>query len=172
MSSETLTKQKEIESVLWSACDTFRGVIDAAEYKNYILVMLFLKYISDVWAEHYETLRIELKDNDERIRRRLEREKFKLPKGCSFIDIYIQRQANNLGDVINKALEKIEDENKAKLEGVFRNIDFNSESALGQTKDRNSRLKRLLEDFNNPKLDLRPSKIGKYVFAWYGFSKN
>ena len=61
MSSETLTKQKEIESVLWKACDTFRGVVDASEYKNYILVMLFLKYISDVWAEHYEALRKELR---------------------------------------------------------------------------------------------------------------
>jgi len=161
MSSETLTKQKEIESVLWKACDTFRGVVDASEYKNYILVMLFLKYISDVWAEHYEALRKELKDDDERIRRRLERERFKLPKDCSFYDIYAKRQSSNLGEVINRALEKIEEDNKAKLEGVFRNIDFNSESALGQTKDRNSRLKNLLEDFSNPKLDLRPSKIGK-----------
>ena len=52
MSTETQTKQREIEAVLWAACDTFRGVVDASEYKNYILVMLFLKYISDVWAEH------------------------------------------------------------------------------------------------------------------------
>lgn len=46
------------------------------------------------------------------------------------------------------------------MEGVFRNIDFNSESNLGQTKDRNRRLKNLIEDFANPKLDLRPSRIG------------
>jgi len=43
---------------------------------------------------------------------------------------------------------------------VFRNISFNSEAALGQTRERNFRLKLLLEDFNNPKLDLRPSRIG------------
>lgn len=161
MSSENLTTQKEIDTVLWSACDSFRGVVDASEYKNYILVILFLKYISDVWAEHYDALRKELKDDDERIRRKLERERFKLPKDCSFYDIYEKRQKSNLGEIINHALEKIEDENKAKLSGVFRNIDFNSESALGQTKERNTRLKNLLEDFSNPKLNLRPSKIGK-----------
>ncbi len=160
MNESNLTKQKEIENVLWSACDTFRGVVDAAEYKNYILVMLFVKYISDVWSEHYEKLKKQYGDDDERIRRRLDRERFKLPKGCSFYNLYENRQADNLGEIINTALEKIEYDNKEKLSGVFRNIDFNSESALGQTKERNARLKLLLEDFNNPKLDLRPSKVG------------
>src|SRR5260370_34050042 len=47
-----------------------------------------------------------------------------------------------------------------KLEGVFRNIDFNSEGNLGKTRDRNTRLQSLLEDFANPRLDLRPSHIG------------
>jgi type I restriction enzyme M protein len=153
-------KQQEIDAVLWAACDTFRGVVDAAEYKNYILVMLFLKYISDVWAEHYDKLTEKFGDDEERIRRRLDRERFKLPKGCSFNDLYAQRQASSLGEIINVALEQIEDGNKEKLQGVFRNIDFNSESALGQTKDRNARLKHLLEDFNNPKLNLRPSRTG------------
>jgi type I restriction enzyme M protein len=153
-------KQQEIDAVLWAACDTFRGVVDAAEYKNYILVMLFLKYISDVWAEHYDKLKEQFGDDEERIIRRLERERFRLPKGCSFYDLHAQRQANNLGEIINVALEQIEDGNKEKLQGVFRNIDFNSEAALGQTKDRNARLKHLLEDFNNPKLDLRPSRTG------------
>ena len=50
-------KQQEIDTVLWAACDTFRGVMDASDYKNYILVMLFLKYISDTWAEHYDKLK-------------------------------------------------------------------------------------------------------------------
>lgn len=154
-------KQQEIDTVLWAACDTFRGVMDASDYKNYILVMLFLKYISDTWAEHYDKLKEQFGDDEERIIRRLERERFKLPGGCSFYDLYAQRQANNLGEIINVALEQIEDGNKEKLQGVFRNIDFNSESALGQTKDRNARLKHLLEDFNNPKLDLRPSRTGK-----------
>ncbi len=161
MNQSEQTTQQEIDSVIWAACDTFRGLVDAAEYKNYILVMLFLKYISDVWSEHYEKLMEQFGDDEERIRRRLDRERFKLPKGCGFNELYAQRQANNLGELINVALEQIEDTNKEKLQGVFRNIDFNSESALGQTKDRNARLKNLLEDFNNPKLNLRPSRTGK-----------
>ena len=160
MNNNEKIKQQEIDSVLWAACDTFRGVLDASDYKNYILVMLFLKYISDVWAEHYDSLKDQFNGDEERIIRRLERERFRLPKGCSFYDIYAQRQANNLGEIINVSLEQIEDGNKEKLQGVFRNIDFNSESALGQTRDRNARLKHLLEDFNNPKLDLRPSRTG------------
>ena len=67
---------------------------------------------------------------------------------------------NRPADLINIALEKIEDANKAKLENVFRNIDFNSEPHLGQTRERNRRLVSLLDDFANPKLDLRPSRIG------------
>ena len=46
--------QQDINNAAWSACDTFRGVMDAAKYKDYILTTLFLKYISDVWQDHYE----------------------------------------------------------------------------------------------------------------------
>lgn len=152
--------QNEINSILWNACDTFRGSIDASEYKNYLLVMLFVKYVSDVWTEHYDLLKEQYGDDRERILRRLERERFVLPEGCRFDDLYRQRNETNLGDIINKALEKIEESNKTKLSGVFRNIDFNSESNLGQTRERNVRLKMLLEDFANSKLDLRPSRIG------------
>jgi type I restriction enzyme M protein len=152
--------QDEINGILWRACDTFRGTIDASEYKNYLLVMLFVKYVSDVWTEHYEQLQAEYGDDEARILRRLERERFVLPSGCRFEDVYGQRNETNLGEVINQALEKIEEANKLKLSGVFRNIDFNSEANLGQTRERNTRLKMLLEDFANPKLDLRLSRIG------------
>lgn len=152
--------QDEINGILWKACDTFRGVVDAAEYKSYILVMLFVKYISDVWSEHYGELKAQYKGDDERIRRRLDRERFVLPKGSGFEELYAQRNASNVGELINIALEKIEEANKRKLQGVFRNIDFNSEANLGQTKDRNGRLKHLLEDFHDTRLDLRPSRVG------------
>ncbi|GGJ27261.1 type I restriction-modification system subunit M [Deinococcus roseus] len=151
--------QDEINKILWKACDTFRGTIDPSEYKDYILVMLFLKYISDTWLEHYEELKAQYGDDPELLQRKLERERFFLPEGKSYYDLYSQRDRENLGELINTALDAIEEKNK-KLEGVFRNIDFNSESKLGQTRERNVRLKNLLQDFADPRLDLRPSRIG------------
>lgn len=152
--------QDSINKVLWAACDTFRGVVDAADYKNYILVFLFLKYLSDVWKDHYEQYKKEYGDDENRIRRRMSRERFILPDNCSFDYIYSQRNADDIGEIINKALEDIEEANKTKLEGVFRNVDYNSDTNLGETKDRNRRLKNLIEDFANPVLDLRPSRLG------------
>jgi type I restriction enzyme M protein len=153
-------EQDDINKVAWRACDTFRGVVDPAEYKNYILVMLFLKYLSDVWKDKLEQYRAEIGDDQERISRRMSRERFVLPENSSFDYLHAHRNDANIGELINIALENIEEENKAKLEGVFRNIDFNSDANLGETKDRNRRLKHLLEDFANPVLDLRPSRIG------------
>lgn len=156
----TQINQDEINSILWKACDTFRGTVDASEYKNYILVMLFVKYISDVWQEHYETLTEKFGNDEDIILRRMQRERFVLPKGCNFQELYNQRNEPNVGEIINIALEHIEETNKQKLSGVFRNIDFNSEANLGQTKDRNTRLKHLLDDFNDSRLNLRPSRVG------------
>lgn len=157
--------QQEVNQTAWAACDTFRGVVDAGQYKDYILVMLFLKYISDLWNDHFETYKKQFGGDDARVRRRMERERFVLPEGASFYDLYEQRDAANIGELINIALEKIEDANRAKLEGVSRNIDFNSESNLGKTKDRNRRLKHLLDDFAKPALDLRPSRVSEDVIG-------
>jgi type I restriction enzyme M protein len=158
-------KQGDIHNAAWAACDTFRGVVDPAQYKDYILVMLFVKYISDVWKDHYGKYREQYGDDDVRIRRKLERERFVLPKGASFYDLYEQRNEANIGELINIALDEIEGANKAKLEGVFRNIDFNSEANLGRTKDRNRRLKMLLDDFNKPQLDMSPSRVSEDVIG-------
>jgi len=157
--------QKDINNAAWAACDTFRGVVDPAQYKDYILVMLFLKYISDTWLDHYERYKEQYGDDEERIHRKLARERFVLPKGASFYDLYDARNESNIGERINIALDAIEEANKAKLEGVFRNIDFNSEANLGKTKDRNRRLKHLLEDFNKPQLDMRPSRVSEDVIG-------
>lgn len=158
---QTEINQDEINKVAWRACDTFRGVVDPSDYKNYILVFLFFRYLSDVWKDKLEQYRQEYKGDEERVKRRMSRERFVMPEGCDFDTIYSKRNEANIGEIINIALESIEEANKAKLEGVFRNIDFNSEANLGQTKDRNARLKHLIEDFADPRLDLRPSRIGK-----------
>src|SRR3989338_10561617 len=175
----TNISQEEINSIAWAACDTFRGPVDPAQYKDYILVMLFLKYISDVWKDHYEGYKKQYGDNDERIRRKLERERFTLPYvnyedkdtgqedqfHADFYSLFERRTRANIGELINIVLDAIEESNKAKLEGVFRNIDFNSEANLGKTKDRNLLLKHLLEDFNKPQLDLRPRRVPEDVIG-------
>jgi type I restriction enzyme M protein len=160
---QTLTKsslQSEINEVAWRACDTFRGTLDPANYKDYILTMFFLKYMSDLWREHREELIGRYDGDMERVERVLARERFLMPPESDFYFLYERREAPNIGELINIALTRIEDANKTKLENVFRNIDFNSDPYLGQTRDRNRRLKNLLEDFADPRLDLRPSRVG------------
>ncbi|HPM38252.1 MAG TPA: type I restriction-modification system subunit M [candidate division Zixibacteria bacterium] len=154
--------QKEINDIVWKACDTFRGAIDPAEYKNYILTMLFIKYVSDWWKDKREEYQRKYKGDTGRVERALSRERFILPKGCDFDSLYKKRNAANVGEEIDKALAAIEDANKTKLENVFRNISFNSEAALGEAKERNRRLKHLLDDFNDSRLDLRPSVISDH----------
>ncbi len=172
--------QKDINNAAWAACDTFRGAVDPAQYKDYILVMLFVKYISDVWKDHYEVYSEEYKGDDIRIRRRLKRERFILPVvelkdhrtgkvsdrfTADYYSLYERRNADNIGELINIVLDSIESGNKQKLEGVFRNIDFNSEPNLGKTRDRNRRLKSLLEDFHRPELDMSPSRVSEDVIG-------
>lgn len=165
MINSSKTKQDQIHRALWAACDTFRGAVDPSEYKNYILVFLFLKYISDVWQEHYNEYKEKFGNNEERIEAKMKLERFILPKETSFYELYEKRNDENIGEEINKALDKIEDANKPKLDGVFRNIDFNSESNLGKTRDRNRRLKNLFDDFNKSELDFSPSKVGEDIIG-------
>ncbi len=152
--------QDEINDIVWKACDSFRGVMSSDQYKDYILTFLFLKFLSDLVKERREELASQFTDKPEMVERRLERERFKLPEGCDFDSLYGQRDADNLGELIDQALWDIEDANKAKLEGVLHTVSFNDEKRLGETKDRNGRLKHLLQDFHDPRLDLRPSRIG------------
>lgn len=151
------TTQGQINATLWRAADTFRGKIDSSLYKDYILVMLFVKYLSDVYKEHYEEYAEKYNGDEKRIERALSRERFSLDKKSTFDFLYENRNSVEVGDIINKALEHIEESNKSKLRGVFRNIDFNSEVILGKTNERNAMLRTLLNDFNG--LDLRPKML-------------
>ena len=153
------TTQETINNIVWKACDTFRGTMDSSEYKDYVLTMLFVKYLSDFYKEKLQELHKKYKGNEERIAKSLKREKFVLDESCTFDYLLKHKEAPNIGEIINKALERIEEDNKEKLEGIFRNVDFNSDTKLGKTKERNSILKHLLEDFADERLDLRPSML-------------
>lgn len=160
----------DINRVVWKACDTFRGVIDPAQYKDYILTMLFVKYVSEVHKDKYKQYLEKYEGNKERAERAMQFERFIVPEHCSFDYLYNHRNEANIGELINIALNDLEEANREKLfsedgSGIFRNIDFNS-SNLGDQKDKNYRLKNLLIDFSDPKLDLRPSHLkGKDVIG-------
>lgn len=149
--------QTEINNIVWKACDSFRGVLSSGQYKDYILTMLFVKYVSDVWKDKKAFYTERYKGDKTRIERALANERFKLPENATFDYLFENRNDVQLGDLIDRVLEQIEDSNRLKLAGVFRNITFNSESNLGQTKDRNRRLKNLLVDFSE--MDLQPSHL-------------
>lgn len=153
--------QKEINQIVWKACDTFRGIIDPAQYKDYILTMLFLKYLSDVNKEKRNEYLEKYKGDEARTDRALKMERFQVPEHCSFDYLFDNRNEANIGELINIALADLEEANREKLSsedgsGIFRNIDFNS-SNLGDVKDKNTRLKNLLTDF--AALDLSPSHL-------------
>ncbi|GEN36591.1 type I restriction-modification system subunit M [Aneurinibacillus danicus] len=150
--------QQQINAVLWQAADTFRGKIDSSTYKDYILTMLFIKYLSDAYKEHLEEYTKRYNGDEARIKRALSRERFVLDEYSTFDYLYSKRNDPEIGEIINKVLERLENENTGKLRGVFRNIDFNSEAILGKAKERNAILRSLLEDFN--KLTLKPSVVG------------
>src|SRR5271168_1048673 len=106
--------QSQINAIVWKACDTFRGAIDPSEYKNYILTMLFLKYLSDLAKDKREEYMKRYDGDTERVERAMARERFVMPKECDFDYLFAKRDAPNIGELINVALEKIEDENKTK----------------------------------------------------------
>src|SRR5262245_22930839 len=104
MSIQDELNQAEITAVALKACDVFRGVVDPSEYKNYVLVFLFFKYVSDVWKDRVEQYHLEYKDDKERIRRRLSRERFVVPERSDFETVYRKRHEPNIGEIIDAAL--------------------------------------------------------------------
>ena len=154
--------QKDINQIVWKACDTFRGVIDPSQYKDYILTMLFLKYVSDVNKEKRIQYLEKYNGDEDRTERAMKMERFMVPANSSFDYLYENRNGVNLGELIDIALADLEEANREKLSsedgsGIFRNISFNS-SNLGDVKDKNTRLKNLLTDFSE--LNLALSNIG------------
>jgi type I restriction enzyme M protein len=172
-----MTTREKIENTLWKACDSFRGKIDSSRYKDYILSMLFVKYLSDLSKERRAGFTAQYGDDIRRIDRAMSREPFVLSEESSFDYLYENRGDVQIGQKINVALAAIEDKNGTKLRNVFRSIDFNSTVDLGEPREKNAILKNLLEDFRN--LDLSPSKLASddiigdaYEWMIYNFASD
>jgi type I restriction enzyme M protein len=151
--------QSSINAAVWSACDTFRGTVDPSIYKDYVLTMLFVKYLSDVWRDHYDNYKEEYGDHPELINEMMANERFILPEDANFYAMYDRRHEPGNGERIDKALHAIEEANITKLADVFQDISFNS-NKLGDEKQKNEILRHILEDFSSDELNLRPSRIG------------
>lgn len=175
--------QKDINDAVWKACDTFRGSIDPSVYKDYVLTMLFVKYLSDVYDDKYEAYLKKYKNDKVRAERAMKHERFVVPEHSHFKYLFEHRNESNIGELINIALTDLEEANREKLysedgAGIFQNIDFNS-SKLGEPKDKNTRLRNLLLDFSKEELDLRPSHMegrdiigGAYMFLIENFASD
>ncbi|MEI6378091.1 MAG: type I restriction-modification system subunit M [Candidatus Falkowbacteria bacterium] len=150
MSSTKIT-QEDLNKILWSAADSSRTSVDGGVYKDYVLVMLFYKYLSDLSKKQHNVYRERFGDDEARIAEKMKADRFYLPPQTSFDHIFALREKDNIGEELNKALHTIEETNRAKLEGVF-SVDFNSESILGKLESRNRMLRHLIDDF--AKIDL------------------
>jgi len=159
MTTETPINQAQINKAVWAACDTFRGTVDPAIYKDFVLTMLFLKYISDVHQDKADELGAQFGDNPEMIAAMMESQSFKIPADATFQMLFKARHEPGNGTRIDEALHAIEEANGNKLKNVFQDISFNTDK-LGDEKQKNELLRHLLEDFGKDTLDLRPSQVG------------
>jgi type I restriction enzyme M protein len=144
--------QDHLNKILWAAADSSRVHLDAGVYKDYVLAMLFYKYLSDLSKVQHDKYKERYGNDETRIREKMKLDRFYLPEGTSFDEIYQKIEIDSIGQELNKAFHKIEDNNKEKLEGLLTSLDFNSESRLGKLEQRNKMLRHLIHDFH--KIDL------------------
>lgn len=152
--------QEDLNKTLWAAADSSRSSVDGSVYKDYALTMLFLKYISDLNKKRHDEYKERFGSDEKRIEEKMKLDRFYLPPKSSFDYLYSKIEEDNIGEEINKALHRIEDANKEKLDGVF-SVDFNSESILGRLEQRNKMLRHLIQDF--AKIDL--SDVGDDIIG-------
>ena len=142
---------ERLEGYLWSAADILRGSIDSSDYKNFIFGLLFLKRLSDRFDEECEALVAgghDPEDPDEH--------DFFVPKRARWSEI--QKVATNIGETLNKACAALEEKNTA-LEGVLAGIDYNDERKLGDARNRDAVLARLVQHFS--KLNVRNANLSE-----------
>lgn len=130
-------KKSELYGSLWKGCDELRGGMDASQYKDYVLVLLFVKYVSDKYAGDPDAL-------------------IDVPQGGSFADMVAAKGSKEIGDKINKIIGKLAEANG--LKGVIDLADFNDEDKLGKGKEMVDRLTNLVAIFENPDLDFSKNR--------------
>ena len=130
-------KKSQIYSSLWQSCDELRGGMDASQYKDYVLTLLFMKYVSDRYAGRGDAL-------------------IRVPAGGGFADMAALKGDKEVGDRINKIIGRLAEAND--LKGVIDQADFNDESKLGAGKEMQDRLSRLVAIFEG--LDFRANRAG------------
>ncbi|HDR4726444.1 type I restriction-modification system subunit M [Bacillus cereus group sp. Sample62] len=140
---------QQLESHLWESANIMRGSIDSSDYKNYIFGLLFLKRLNDVFVETAK--RIEEEEGDDYGWTDRDEHQFFVPEGARWEDIRSKTQ--DIGDAINKAFEKLEEENVS-LQGVLANIDFNDKEKLPD-----SLLLQLIQHFS--KIDLSNASLSE-----------
>ena len=121
-------KKTELYSSLWSSCDELRGGMDASQYKDYVLTLLFMKYVSDKYAGDPNGMIV-------------------VPAGGSFEDMVALKGDKEIGDKINKIIGALAEENG--LKGVIDVADFNDEGRLGKGKEMVDRLSNLVSIFDS-----------------------
>src|SRR6266581_4169902 len=130
-------KKSDLYSSLWKSCDELRGGMDASQYKDYVLVLLFVKYVSDKYAGQKDAL-------------------LDVPKGGRFADMVAAKGDKEIGEKMNKIIAKLAEAND--LKGVIDVADFNNEDKLGKGKEMVDRLSNLVGIFDNPALDFRGNR--------------
>ena len=130
-------KKSELYSSLWKGCDELRGGMDASQYKDYVLTILFVKYVSDKYAGRKDAL-------------------IEIPEGGSFTDMVQLKGKKDIGDGLNKIIGKLATAND--LRGVIDVADFNDSDKLGKDKAMQDRLSNLISIFENPSLDFSKNR--------------
>lgn len=132
-------KKSELYSSLWSSCNELRGGMDASLYKDYILTLLFVKYVTDKFAgDLYAEIEI--------------------PEDGSFLDMIAAKGKSDIGDKMNKIIRKLADANG--LAGVIDIADFDDDGKLGSGNEKVEKLTNLIAIFQNESLDFRKNKAG------------
>lgn len=133
-------KKTQIYSTLWEACDKLRGSMDASQYKDYVLILLFVKYLTDR-AKRDSSMTI------------------KIPKGSSFDDLVKLKRTSNIGEDITVAITNLVEENKDFL-GDIQVPDFNDPTKFGKQKEMTKTLSKLIGVFENDNLDFSKNRAG------------